>query len=92
MKKYFQSCQEGRPLSEYYNELNSIFLELDYRRPNDMSCLNEVEKYRKRTANDRVYVFLTGLHHSLDHISSRILAATPLPSLKEVYSQVRREE
>ncbi|WJX78395.1 hypothetical protein P8452_61623 [Trifolium repens] len=92
MKKYFQSCQEGRPLSEYYNELNSIFLELDYRRPNDMSCLNDVEKLRKRTANDRVYVFLTGLHHSLDHISSRILAATPLPSLKEVYSQVRREE
>jgi vacuolar-type H+-ATPase subunit I/STV1 len=92
MKKSFQSRQEGRPLSEYYNELNSIFLELDYRRPNDMSCPNDVEKLRKRTADDRVYVFLAGLDHSLDHISSRILAATPLPSLEEVYSQVRREE
>ena len=29
MKKSFQSYQGGRPFSEYYNELNSIFLELD---------------------------------------------------------------
>ena len=47
MKKSFQSCQGGRPLSEYYNELNSIFLELDYRRPNDMECTADIEKLRK---------------------------------------------
>ena len=38
MKKSFQSSQGGRPLSEYYNGLNSIFFKLDYRRPNDMEC------------------------------------------------------
>ena len=46
MKKSFQSRHGGRPLSEYYNELNSIFLELDYRRPNDMECTNDIEKLR----------------------------------------------
>ena len=30
MKKSFQSRQGGHPLEEYYNELNSIFMELDY--------------------------------------------------------------
>ncbi|KAL5699976.1 hypothetical protein ACHQM5_025485 [Ranunculus cassubicifolius] len=53
MKKSFQSRQGGRPLAEYYNELNSIFLELDYRRPNDMTCTTDIEKLRKRTGEDR---------------------------------------
>ena len=30
IKKSFQSCQGGHPLAEYYNGLNSIFMELDY--------------------------------------------------------------
>ena len=88
MKKSFQSSHEGHPLSEYYNELNSIFLELDYHRPNDMECANDNEKLRKRTTKDRIYIFLAGLDHNLDHVSSRILAAY----LEEAYLQVRREE
>ena len=87
MKKSFQSRQGGRPLSDYYNELNSIFLELDYRRPNDMECAND-----KRTAEDRIYTFLASLDNNLDQVSGRILAASPLPSLEEAYSQVSHEE
>ena len=30
IKKSFQSHQGGRALTEYYNELNSIFMEFDY--------------------------------------------------------------
>ena len=71
----FQSCQRGRHLLEYYNELNSIFLELDYRRPNDMECTNGIEKLRKHTVEDRIYIFLTGLDHNLDQVSCQILAS-----------------
>ena len=92
MKKSFQSRQGGHPLSEYYNELNSIFLELDYRRLNDMECINDIEKLRKRIVEDRIYIFLAGLDHNLDQVSGRILAASPLPSLEEAYSKVRRKE
>ena len=92
MKKSFQSRQGGLPLLEYYNELNSIFLELDYRRHNDMECTNDIEKLRKRTIEDRIYIFLTGLDHNLDQVNGQILAISPLPSLEEAYSQVRREE
>ena len=92
MKKSFQLRQGGRPLAEYYNELNSIFMELDYRRPNDMTCAADIEKYRKRIAEDRVYIFLAGLDHNLDQVASRVLATSPLPKIEEAYSLVRREE
>ena len=92
MEKSFQSRQGGCPLSKNYNELNSIFLELDYHRPNDTESTNDIEKLRKRTIEDRIYIFLVGLDHNLDQVSGRILATSPLPSLEEAYSQVRHEE
>ena len=89
MKKSFQLRQGDYPLSEYYNEMNSVFLELDYGRPNDMECTNDIEKH---IVKDRIYIFLTGLDRNLDQVGGRILATSPLLSLEEAYSQVRREE
>lgn len=57
IKKSFQSSQGGRPISEYYNGLNSLFLELDYRRPIAMECPNDIDKFRTCTIENRVYVF-----------------------------------
>ncbi|KAK0598285.1 hypothetical protein LWI29_033284 [Acer saccharum] len=69
MKKTFQLRHDGRPLKEYYNELNSVFMELDYRRPNDKECTVNSEKYMKRISEDRVYMFLAGLDHNLDQVT-----------------------
>ena len=91
MKKYFQSHQGGRPFVEYYNELNSIFMELDYRRPNDMMCVTNIEKQKKHIAEDRVYIFLTGLDHNLNQVSGYVSVNSPLLSLEEAYSLVYRE-
>lgn len=52
LMKSFQSHQGDRFLAEYYNESNSIFMKLDYRRPNDMTCTSNIEKLRKRIAED----------------------------------------
>ena len=82
MTNSFQSRQGGYPLLEYYNKLNSIFLELDYHRHNDMECVNDIEKLRERTAKDRIYIFCASLDHHLDQVSGWIL----------VYSQVRHKE
>ncbi|KAK0578998.1 hypothetical protein LWI29_019472 [Acer saccharum] len=82
---------DGQPLTEYYNKLNSVFMELDYRRPNDMECTADSEKYMKPIAEDRVYMFLASLDHNLDQVSSRVLTTLPLPSLEEAYSLVCRE-
>ena len=66
-------------------------MELDYRRPNDMKCTVNSEKYMKRIVEDRVYMFLIGLDHNLDQVSSRVLATSPLPSLEKAYSLVCRK-
>ena len=57
-----------------------------------MECSNDVEKLRKRVAKDRIYIVLVDLDQNMDQVSSRILVASPLPSLEEAYSQVHHEE
>lgn len=37
-------------------------------------------------------MFLAGLDHNLDEVRGRILGRKPLPSIREVFSEVRREE
>lgn len=88
MKKSFQLPQGGLPLAEYYNKLNLIFKELDYQRRNDMTCVANMNKQRKCTTEDRVYIFLANLDHNLDKVSSCVLATSPLLSLEEAYSLV----
>lgn len=65
-------------------------MKLDYQSSNDIEHANDIENWRKRTVEDRVYVFLVRLNCSLDQISNQVLT-TPLSSLEEAYSQVRRE-
>ncbi|KAL6348638.1 hypothetical protein AAG906_016166 [Vitis piasezkii] len=42
--------------------------------------------------NERVFKFLTGLNCELDDVRSRVLSHQSLPSIREVFSEVRREE
>lgn len=61
MKRSFQLHQGNQSLIEYYNELNSVFMELDYYWHNDMSFTANIEKLKKSTTEDRVYIFLACL-------------------------------
>lgn len=42
--------------------------------------------------NDKVYIFLVGLNKDVDEVKGRILDRRPLPSLWEVFIEVRREK
>lgn len=42
--------------------------------------------------NDKLYEFLAGLNRELDEVGGRILGTNPLPSLSEVFAEVRREK
>lgn len=39
-----------------------------------------------------MYLFLAGLNQDFDEVRSRILGKTPLASLREAFSKIRREE
>jgi len=41
---------------------------------------------------DRIYKFLLRLNKDLDEVCGRILGTKPLPKIREVFSEVRREE
>ncbi|KAE8673438.1 Detected protein of unknown function [Hibiscus syriacus] len=48
--------------------------------------------FQKMVEKERVFEFLVGLNKKLDEVKGRILGREPLPSTREVFSEVRREE
>ncbi|RVW82439.1 hypothetical protein CK203_048977 [Vitis vinifera] len=42
--------------------------------------------------NEKVFKFLAGLNRKLDDVKSRVLNHQSLPSIREVFSEVQREE
>ncbi|CAL8988609.1 unnamed protein product, partial [Prunus brigantina] len=60
MKKSFQLRQSSRPLSTYFIEMNCLFMELDYRCPTDLKNPYDIAKLKKRTSEERVFMFLAG--------------------------------
>ena len=87
-----QTRQGDRAVSEYYNEMKALWQELDLCYEDDWACITDSVRYLKRIEDDRVYEFLAGLNKSLDEVRCRILGRIPLPSIREVFSEVRREE
>jgi GAG-pre-integrase domain/gag-polypeptide of LTR copia-type len=83
--------QEGRSVEEYYNELQNLWLEIDFRRPNPMVCAIDIEKFEKFTQESRVYSFLDGLNDKLDNERANVLQMTPFPTLEQAFARVRKE-
>ncbi|GMP46736.1 hypothetical protein CsSME_00014783 [Camellia sinensis var. sinensis] len=69
--------QDNLTVTEYFNTLTRLWRQLD--------TFEIVE-------GKRVFTFLLGLNTNLDEIRGRIMGVKPLPSLREAFSEVRREE
>ena len=81
--------QDGRPVETYYSDLQSLWQEIDYRRPNPMKCGTDIEIFNKIVQMDRVYTLLAGLDEMFDQIRSDILRTEPLPSVEQTFAYVR---
>lgn len=53
--------QAGGSLEKYYNDLQGLWREIDFRRPNPMTCQVDIQHYNTLIQKERVYVFLDGL-------------------------------
>lgn len=51
-----------------------------------------MKQYKGRLEKERIYKFLLGLNKDLDEVRGRILGTKQLPKIREVFSEVRREE
>ncbi|KAI5384143.1 hypothetical protein KIW84_071236 [Lathyrus oleraceus] len=48
--------------------------------------------FLKMQENDCVFMFLAGLNKDLDEVRGRVLGKVPLPTLRETFTEIRREE
>jgi hypothetical protein len=83
--------QVSRSVEEYYNELQDLWLEIDFCRPNPMVCTIDIKKFNKFTQESRVYSFLSGLDDKLDNERGNILQMTLFPTLEQAFARVRKE-
>ncbi|RVW35969.1 Retrovirus-related Pol polyprotein from transposon TNT 1-94 [Vitis vinifera] len=85
-------CQGNLTVTEYFNTLTRLWRQLDTFEIHNWNCVTDGFLYKKIVEGKRVFKFLLGLNKNLDEIRGRIMGVKPLPSLREAFSKVRREE
>lgn len=90
--KLWQAKQGDRSVTAYYNELLTLWQELDLCYDDNWRCTEDSVLFLKRQENDRVFMFLAGLNTDLDEVRGRVLGKIPLPTLRETFAEIRREE
>ncbi|KAI4323956.1 hypothetical protein L6164_023527 [Bauhinia variegata] len=90
-QKAFTAKQNGKSLSEYYEELVEIFHELDHRDTMVMKDPDDVITYKKSIERLRVHIFLAGLDEEFDQVRGEILRKELVPGLEECHALIKRE-
>ncbi|MBN8124842.1 hypothetical protein, partial [Vibrio vulnificus] len=74
------------------NALIRYWQQLDILEDIKWHCVDDNKQYKQILEKERIYKFLLGLNKELDEVRGRILSINPLPSVREVFSEVCREE
>ncbi|GAU31183.1 hypothetical protein TSUD_316080 [Trifolium subterraneum] len=90
--KLWHAKQGDRNVTVYYNELLTLWQELDLCYDDNWKCAEDSVLFLKRQENDRVLMFLVGLNKDLDEVRGRVLGKVPLPTLREIFAEIKREE
>ncbi|KAK3026255.1 hypothetical protein RJ639_041631 [Escallonia herrerae] len=92
IKNKLKEMHQGNlEVTEYYNELQTLWQELDMHYEADWGDLEGNLKFKRHLEKERLYEFLTGLNRELDEVRGRILGRRPLPSIDEAFAEVCRE-
>ena len=79
-------------VTEYYNVIRSLWLELDQYQNLRMKCSVDATMHQEFIEQERVYDFLAGLNVELDQVQVQILGKEPLPSLNKAFAIIRGEK
>ena len=91
-RKVTRLKQSGGSIETYYNNLQGLWREIDFRRPNLIQCEIDIQKYNSILQKDRVYTFFDGLDDRLDKIRGDVLQIQPFSTVEQAYAHVRRED
>ncbi|KAK3031945.1 hypothetical protein RJ639_036229 [Escallonia herrerae] len=93
IKGILHNLQQGdASVTQYYNLLTRYWQQLDMFEKITWDCQLDKKKYDQIVEKERIFKLLLGLNKDLDEVRGRILGTKPLPSLREAFSEVRREE
>lgn len=84
--------QGDSSVTEYFNRLYRHWQQLDVFDKPGWKCLEDEVIFKNFIEQRRIFKFLLGLNDNLDKVRGRILGTKPLPKIREVVSEVRREE
>ncbi|KAL4388179.1 hypothetical protein GQ457_09G023630 [Hibiscus cannabinus] len=84
--------QADLPLGQYFGQLTKCWQHIDLYEVPEWKCPDDAKVYGTLKNQKRVFQFLSGLSDDLDAVRGRILATKPLPSVREAFSEVQREE
>ncbi|KAA3466546.1 Cysteine-rich RLK (RECEPTOR-like protein kinase) 8 [Gossypium australe] len=70
----------------YYNTLTALWQQLDLYAQHDWAVPRDAALYQQIVTQRRLFQFLHGLNKELDEVRGRVLAISPLPSLREAFS------
>lgn len=90
-RRSFNTKQNGRSLPMYYNELISIFQEIDTRLESQEETVTGAVTANKTMARLRVHIFLAGLDSSFNQARSEVLRKDPPLSLESCYAYIRKD-
>lgn len=84
--------QNSLTVTQYYNTLYNLWHEIDMFYIPEWKCSNDASSYQKMLDRERLFDFLHSLNRELDEVRGRLLGKSPLPSVREAFAEVRREE
>lgn len=84
--------QEEVSVTNYYNSLKRLWQDLDLLNDSEWKSQEYYNHNKKMVEDYRIYKFLVGLNIEFDEVRGRLIGRQSLPSISEVFSEVRREE
>ncbi|TXG69702.1 hypothetical protein EZV62_004637 [Acer yangbiense] len=83
--------QGGRSVTEYAQNLQNLWQELDHYQCMEMKCTDNAALLKCFMEKDRIYTFLAGLNADFDPVRVQVLGKE-LPSLNEAIAIIRGDE
>uniref|UniRef100_A0A2N9GQ49 Reverse transcriptase Ty1/copia-type domain-containing protein n=1 Tax=Fagus sylvatica TaxID=28930 RepID=A0A2N9GQ49_FAGSY len=79
-------------VTKYFNSLKRVWQDLDLFNTYEWKSVEDSRHHKKIVEDNRIFKFLAGLNIECDEVRGRVIGRQPVPTIGDVFSEVRREE